>query len=713
MLRHGHGGQKGWGALMKRHVLWGALLAQLVLSVGAGCSDDNNLNAAGDPQVIPENNRRLVLELEGDDPLQLLLREQGSVRVRVHHADDNTPAADKTLSFRVVEPSGGSVFLAPQVVSGVDGRVENALQAGADRASFQVVVEHPLADPLTINVVVDGVYRGALRVGYSYRGIVPLRRITTRLHPGNYACQGPDFLAAAPIQASQDATDANQTVTFNDLEDGAQFAVSVVAYGPAGNVVGGGCAVAPVIVGRNVVRLLVGIQLDPAKMIGSYDIVTDLHLSEGLPPPVDQVVAYLDGFFTHPATFIRQQIITILGSRNPLGDAFVGAMLDAAASAALSTTSADVDHNGAVSFAEAINYVFHVTPSWVGEGFTISGDLTNVLTNLTMGGVMEINYASTTLGAMGGHWTWQDFLLRWRVGLGCDENNMCCGRTRYSGRDLNLAPIGADFFGTFVAHNPSDGVLGFDVHIDEHAIALQYGNLISSILQNVVLQNLTGQATFAGAMESVFGCDGGTPARCGCDRLGAWMNTVIGSGLGGLGGTELCRLAISAMASIVEGQLNVVTLAALNEASLRTQFDALFSDTDFDLQTDAISGTTRGRMIMGNYQGPFTGTIKGSLMRTPCVADNGCGSGQACVLVTDVLNDCTGRRVCGPRVGTRVAGEGCIHHSDCATGVCLDSHLCMSTCGIDLDCPGTLNCTGHATLQLGEHTSATIPVCER
>ena len=136
---------------------------------------------------------------------------------------------------------------------------------------------------------------------------------------------------------------------------------------------------------------------------------------------------------------------------------------------------------------------------------SIGGDVTDLVNNLRVGGKMDIINA-TAEGQLSGNWGWDDFLFTWRYGQECDFTNTCCGRTTYSGAEVGLEPVAADFSVRRCrsASEAGDTELAFDLSIDEHRLGLQYGTIILFTLNEFVLPELTGQDNLACAAESLF-----------------------------------------------------------------------------------------------------------------------------------------------------------------------------------------------------------------
>ena len=83
-------------------------------------------------------------------------------------------------------------------------------------------------------VVVDGVYRGDLVVGYEELGSIPTSDIVTRVHEGALDCTRITSAALPEIMDEATAANATATTRFARLVETNFYTVTAVAMGPAG-----------------------------------------------------------------------------------------------------------------------------------------------------------------------------------------------------------------------------------------------------------------------------------------------------------------------------------------------------------------------------------------------------------------------------------------------------------------------------------------------
>jgi len=684
----------------------------LAALIGTACSkeklggvDDDDTGKGG--LIAP-----VELAIESPSTLDLGFGQSATVVARLVYAGSDRAVPGQTVTWATeAAPSGASVS-ETETVTDEDGRVQAQVVAGDTKGTFQVILTTPqyLTEELVtaqVTVNIDGVYRGDLKVDYTYDGAITLKDIETRIHPGAVNCAGIDFSALPgvvepPAESMKIAPSPSATLTFGGLAEEVTHSVTAIGLNAMGEQVAFGCAVSDAIVGRGQVSVTVPLDLTPVTVVGVYDFATPFKVFEALPEPYASNVERISSFFSDPGTFIATEIATAMGL-DPNSSDFVEAAL---ADLVISSVAGFVNDN---------------LPGWAMDALTIGGDLTGLLTDLKIGGKLDIQDVTDT-GTLTGHWDWTDFLWQWRQGQGCALDNVCCGRTVYSGAEMGLAPMGADITGS-VAENAEANGLAFDLTIDEHRLDFQYGTIIAFLLNQFVLPELTGQSSIECAVESMLGCNGagefacGQPNSstntdpCGCDRLGAWLENEVGSAIAGLG-VGACQAAMDSAATYVENELADMVFSGSDNDHILMAATALLSDDDRDLQTDLIEGTTAGSYVRNGIGSPFTGGFKADIERTLCTSDTACQTNDSCQARFHPLDTCTGRQVCVRRVGDRVAGEGCTADDQCSTGTCLNGTTCFTACGEDLDCPGSLTCgIDAAEIVVTDTATLTVNAC--
>lgn len=697
-------------------------LTVVALASALACSKDP-LRSSDNPKG--EDMRPVRLELQSPASVSLGFVQFADIKVKAVFADDGSPVRDRQINFVATGNPGGSTLTGASLVTDVNGTVQNRVTAGNSRTSFTIVVSTQNAAEVSVQIVVDGTYKGSLRVQYSYSEVIPLHDLTTRIHANAPACSSIN-LSNPPANAGvKVAASSTGHVLFENLNEGAIYTVTVSALGPGGNVVATGCKTAAAIPSGGTTTVTVPLDLGAPEFVGVYDFSTKLHTNEALPGELGQTIALIDRYLQDPANALAQDLYAEAAaegiSQNAIDFALIFGGID----------DDDDDDMYLDDMLEA--QVFTRLPQWMQDGITIGADVTNLMTNLTVGGSFEIKTASAAGAAdtydLTGRWEWHDFLFRWRLNQGCSMNDGCCGREQFSGEQLGIVPVGADFSGSAARDRGVTTHLEFDLNVPSHRLDLQYGKLVLALLNHVVFPSIAGQNSFACTMEALMGCDGpgtfvcggASTGVCGCATVGAWLSDSTNGFISESIGTSICQVALLAAESEIEDRLEALTYNGDDDTYFMADIVGLISDSDKDLQTDVVDAGNVASLYVDASANPvptsFTGDMFAEIERTACTSDAACSAGNSCQVRRDVLDDCEGRTVCVPRVGPGAAGQACTQGSQCGTGVCIGATStvqgkCFATCGSDSDCPGSMSCGIDAVdVSIGTAVSVSVNAC--
>ena len=153
--------------------------------------------------------------VETPNPMDMVFNEVGDLVVKVTYADSGLAAAERPVFFSLRGAPADVELSVQAVVTDVNGRAAVRVSSGATRTSFDVLaktVQNDATDlELPVMVVVDGVYRGDLVVGYEELGSIPTSDIVTRVHEGALDCTR--ITASALPEIMDEATAATATAT--------------------------------------------------------------------------------------------------------------------------------------------------------------------------------------------------------------------------------------------------------------------------------------------------------------------------------------------------------------------------------------------------------------------------------------------------------------------------------------------------------------------
>jgi len=681
--------------------------------IGAGCAESDTFSDGLLPVDTTPPTEPVTMVVETANPMDMVFNEVGDLVVKVTYAESGLAAAERPVFFSLRGAPADVELSIQAVVTDINGRAAVRVSSGATRTSFDVLAKTVQNDgtdlELPVMVVVDGVYRGDLVVGYAEQGSIETRDIETRVHEGALDCSR--ITAALLPETIDEASAANAAATtrFARLVEANYYTVTAVAMGPAGNPVAFGCEISPEIQGREAVTMTVDLIQYPLDIDGDYTFATDLHLNEALPPPADEIVARVEQFFVDPAGLVLYYIGEYLAANTSItAEQFENA-----------TRAAGV-LLGYDSIEEALYAnVIDRLPSEVIATMNVGGDVVGLMNNLRVGGDMLL---SNNEGIVSGRYGWQDFLFTWRLGSECDFTNTCCGRTTFSGEEVGLEPVGAALAGVFEEIEVERGAAPRGtIAIDEHRLDLQYGNLILFTLNQFVLPALTGQDNLACGIESIMGCEPGgsfvcggpNVGTCGCDRIANWLATnipslpldpaVVASG---------CSLGMQAAQNLVQEQLNRLVFNGVDNGYLSMRMELEVVDNDFNLAGDHVEGTPIGQLQLGDTIGTeFSADLRARLDAIGCRSDKDCDGGFICGVEAQTLNTCEADFSCKAPIGARIAGERCVDNAQCASGACLDNQ-CFGACTVDTDCPTGKVCVADAVeWELSDGVKTSVATC--
>ena len=635
------------------------LLFCWMLSFAAACSGKEVLEDRGHVAGwdIPSSAVKLVVET--DTMLDLLFEEQSVILVRVVY-ENNTPAGHRPVRFSILGNSQGSSLLFASGETESDGRIINPLKAGAARAAFKVRVEttQNTGEQIfeLIDVGVDGIQKGDLKATFSYNGTVPVQRVVARIHEGPFNCNTLNFENLPPAVQTVEVASIRNAALFRRLPENRTYTVTASGLGSTGHEIAAGCGVANPIIGRSVVTIKLPLTLSTPRFKGVYDFSTELALTDVIPSPGDEIVQQIEDYLTNPGRALSSLMIEELARAAGMEPILFETMFTTAwvmYASQLPAGTVDYTIGGAFDY-----LVFDRLPGWANETMNIGGDITGLLNHLMVGGKLEITGANED-GSIEGKWGWDDFMFRWGF-EGCDSANACCGRRVYTGEEMGLQPIAADFTGQVTLHEYAPGeravnYLQYDLTLDEHRLALEYGNILLFVITEFVLQEITGHNSIPCAVESIIGCedggefvcDGPNIGVCGCDRVGAALGEM--AGLGPALGVTACDMGLVAAEMGIARGVNSLDFDGVENGNLTMQVTGLLSDKDRDLRTDDIDADLVGTLYVGDAgQTDFTGKMLAEIERTACGVRAECGTESTCGLVPGVLNECEARQVCVP-----------------------------------------------------------------
>ncbi len=571
------------------------LLASAVLL--AGCSDDRVVAVGGGPAPEPgadasgpdatpvQRDRELIVLHDTSAPLALRVTESVPLRAKLVDYARGGPASDTAVSFRIVtSPDGGTGTLnIEQVYTDAAGLATVTFRSGtaADR-QYTVEVSAAEAEPVRFDIFVSDAPRGSVKVKLAYEGAIALGNIHVRLVPGLYSC-GSMNVVSPPSDIIAEKTLLGLgpgEVAWHNLPDAQRFTVFATAKSQQGRLAAAGCldGVAVIAGQENTVTLPLYLLSLNATGVYASDAIFDF--TGAIPGTVGDVIDEISLLFNSPGGFLIVQI-------KRLASLYVGELITNAVFGLFED-----------AVVEAVDtWMFNSSPPWVRNILTVGQDLMQIVNRLEL-------LATLTLTKLTGPYTvqgslrWQGLALTWRYGCaregqpGYDPN---CGRREFSMTDI----ANTEFPMNLVEGRFNAAIQDFDrLIIDNHVVRLNYGRLVIFVLNELILETLTGHDNLSDAVHSFIDC------AALADRIYFGSLSTIGIDESDIAG--FCDGAID----VIITPLTMVLEALAVETSIRLSGTAVLEDLDDDLRVDRI---VNGQ-YMGNFESdgragePFTGT---------------------------------------------------------------------------------------------------------
>ncbi len=724
---------------------YSALALVAFMSLNASCS-------GGNPgEIDPGDGTDPGSGLRGPVTIQLRAPLTGNIvgfgatvtlvaSVRYRRVADGNVIPNRLVSWRVEGGQGSSVSSSAASTDSQGLSTVNFV-ASSRRTTATIIVETQQNDGSMVSdrrsLTIQGAYQGDLLVEYQYAGARDLGSVDTKLHLGTNNCRNINFSRLPPSVGSKVAASPSNTLTFKGLPENSTYMVTAVVAGRSGRALATGCVMSPKIVEGAVARVLMPLALESPKTTGEYEFGTTLKitdpLSSGTAQTIDDFEASMGVAGQHA---VNHMIIASASYFEWLFDENLGDPFD----------KWDGDLLVELAFSSFIKKLSKElsdpSPAWLSNAKVLGQDLKALLSEFGVSGRLSIDSVDGA-GGMKGRWDWTKFTMQWSKAEGCDPGNQCCGRRVFSARELGLVGMGANINGKLRLRRSSRGIPGpvYDLTIAQSRMSIQYGNLIRSLLNTLIMPEAFGDNSLYCAVEGMFGCRGGGDFVCGAPS--STIQNARGQPIGECGcskvaynasnwmyalGVDTCRDAVQEVADGLEDQILSLAWNGSNRSYLLASARFAVYDGDQDLQTDTLMGkTAENDGIFGEFvkvvpsanaaqvseeRTSFSGDILGDMVRAPCTSDDSCALDEVCTVRVDLLDECKGRQVC-IKTGTGAGPEAdCAEDTECATGVCLNGGKCFRACVNDYHCPIGLSCgTDAGEVSLSESMSVSVNTC--
>ncbi len=449
-----------------------------------------------------------------DKVCALQIHQNGLRNVMVALHKDGQPVPNDEIKFQLAKPTdaGFGSVLVEHAVTDEKGVATSQIKTTNTLGQFDVVASapsHPELAPIAFSIHVISKAKGPLKLTMTYKGTAnPLTltnnkfRLTLQAAAGQPACKDLD-LGASQLPKAQWESPPNMkfgkpwTITYpsfatwvqkEQISTGGQplsFTVLAISAKQAGGpVVAGGCVDTGATVTWNPgTKALEGDDVYvevtdiPPRLAGTYELTTYLDLLSILPDPVELVFKTIFDILTDPIAGTLALACKLGGGSL---DSFCGLVFEDVKKPNIKNLKQPF---GAliVKFLNAILYA--ALPKEVKTGLDTGADLGAILTNLELGGIIEISKEPDASGFLSKDYTKDEITTityKWSLGQSCSAKDPNCGKKSFSITQFQQDAIVGHFD---LWRNP---VLS-RVKFSKHGLNIKWGALISYIVQKQLL----------------------------------------------------------------------------------------------------------------------------------------------------------------------------------------------------------------------------------
>lgn len=483
--------------------------------------DDGELRHLGDSCDSDESTCTLTLTTGTEQDLEVELVD-----------GDDTPVHDAQIDFEVDNEGDAEVGVGSSSTYTDAGEASTTVTSGENVGNASItasVADDEDVDPIEWEVVVSSKDAGPYEVTFAHDGEAELGDLDVRLYEPDTSCS--DLESGSPPTAAHERSDAVSSsgdfppVTFPDIQNGESFTVAAHAYSYENGEVEAayGCEDdTDEVDSGSAVEVEVELIDHLPQVAGEYAVTHHFDLRDALPDRVRGVVNLIGRLATDPGSFV-------LGCPDDGGEecpddatSLVGILVDFLPDGDLKDSIEDfVDSDIANAVArDAIN---QVAEDWLSQvpGYDEAGDVYDTMRQFRVDGTMRIDDEPDVsvdeengevvgeLADGAGYQQWEEIVVYWTGNCSEDDAEDCPERS-FGTRDLDqdTTAVEGEFGGT---------VTGDGLEIDAHTLSLNYGALLTAIVENVIL-------------PEVFGDNCGDSENEACDSFEDSLRTMLDCG---------------------------------------------------------------------------------------------------------------------------------------------------------------------------------------
>ncbi len=523
-----------------------------------------------------ECNREIMVLAEDPEEIRLTVDGRRNLTFRVIDYAAGMPAAGLYVRAELAcDPGLETNLSALSAATSLEGLATLQVFAGAvGPGHCTLTLTAPCAADVVLDVSIQDLPRGSLKVEFLYDGAVPLNNIRVGVIPGNYQCgqfyapTPPDDFAVQQAVAPSVLSD----LRFQDLPVG-NYALYATARGPTDHLAGKGCQAGVIVFEGEQTTVQLSLELLALRTTGTYDMVSVFDFTGAIPGQAGEIINWLVNLFYDPGQFLLDLVVEII-------DIYLGQLVGGVAEWILDWFADDL--------ADLVNeWIFNGSPEWLQDFFTMGQDILQIVKKVELLANLRLSKLVSDFSVQGVE-EWIGLALYWHLNcLPEDDPNYNPDDCRWA---ITLEDLSQDpnFPMDLVAGHFTASVANFDDFIVErHSIELNYGRLILYVLNWAITYFSGGQYT--SLLELIQGL-------VNCQAVGEGLVGDLLSSLG-VDRDDVTAFCESAIVFLVAPAVSVLQgLAA--DSRLRLRGSATLLDENDDLEVDLIT------------DGEFTGSVE-------------------------------------------------------------------------------------------------------
>ncbi|MCO4761149.1 MAG: hypothetical protein KC502_06565 [Myxococcales bacterium] len=573
--------------------------------VGAGATTDaaGDAGAASDAEGDIETKREIIVLLNTQQPQVLAPNGLLPVNIKVIDYSLGAPAAGVAVFYEVVENLSNGPGTFDSMMTGTDNKGLTGTVFRANKGPMQqykVKVSCAGADPVFFQVKVTDTPKGNIRVTMNYDNQLQIGQVTVRLMPMPFTCASFKAIYPPAGYVGSKSSFLADKPKFSDLQANKKYGIYLVAKDASNHLAAAGCADGILVLDQQTTEVTVTVKTLALQAAGPYDMINHFDFTGAIPGTLGKILDGAVQIFYDPGAFIVSQVKNLIKQ-------FLPSIIVNAAFGLFEKQLAKV----------MTDWLLNSSPKWLQDFFGIGQDVLQIVKKLEMLGILKIFKVSNDF-FIKGEINFTGVNLYWKLGckkgtpgyatcgkVGCDEKkkDYATCATFDMAKSINdpnfpLDLLAGTLTGTISAQTK--------LTIDASTIKLNYGKLIMYVLTHVVLKQITGETSFAGAMSKLVNCAG--------------IAKGIGSSiLGKLGLKEskvkgACDSAVSLLVLPIEQMLLGLkmdsNLMLQGKGTLEDDKPGIGPGKDWigDLKVDRIiNGIWTGTIVSGTPGKPFKG----------------------------------------------------------------------------------------------------------